>query len=1070
MSRYACMMMQWMAVFAFTASLNPAYAEEKPEIFVQMGHSGAVNSIAFSSDGKYLVSGGADKLLKLWEVSTGREVRTWRAAEGINSVALSPDGAHVVSAGFENLIRLWDVQSGSELTAFRINTPGTDNDLGNSLAVAFSPDGRYVAADCSEFPDGETELISIKIYDGKSGKVVRVLKGHSHWISSVVFSPDGRYLASGSGWIDDESKDNTVRLWDVRTGKEMKRFAGHTRGVMSVAFSPDGAYLASASCDSTVILWNVKEGKKERTFKNLDQVKSIAFSPDGTHLVAGTTFGALNLWDVSTGRNTLIHRVEGGTFNAVAFSPDGRHIAAGVGEAVLLCESASGVEERRFGGDVISPGFAFFSRDGKAIRALGRVHGENMSVDLLRGTIAYGKRQAQSPFSDGRYFAETEQGERFKTFAVIVDSKADKEIWRIDRTDPSNKFVYDLLAFSNDGRLALVSDSDRVSVMVFDVDKRTRLATLRPLEGWSVRSAVFSPDGRSVVTVSQMGGDNAMALWNVSTGEQLRTFDGLVKVVTYTSDGKYLLSGDLRNTSTLWNPLTGKRIRTFKGHSDVIESIGLSTDDKLFLSGCWDGTVKLWDLATGRNLQTFKGHTNWVHSVAFSLDASRAVSASSDGTARLWDISAGKEIAEFVSFKDGEWVIITPEGYFNASPNGARHLNVRVGNSVYSIDNFYEKFFNPVYVASVLQGRKVEAVADIRKGFLAPPEVKILSPDPGREFNTDVASIVVSAKDMGGGIDEIRLYHNGKAIGEETRGMKIVPKGEETLRTYTVTLVDGMNTFRATAFSKDRTESNPYELIVKLAAPQKDVSMYLFAVGINKYKNPALNLNYAEPDARGIVDFFRKQGGGLFKSVDILETYNEQATKETIVSKLDQLRSTKPQDAVLLYLAGHGENINDKWYFIPYELTYPEREEDVRTKGISSDELRGYVNNIKAQKILLLIDACKSGAVVVAFRGFEDRKALSQLSRSTGMYVVAASAKDQFAAEVKDLGHGVFTYVLLEGLKGKAAGKGEPVTVLKLISYVSEQLPIMTKKYNQEEQYPVMGSSQGMDFPLVMAK
>ena len=143
-------------------------------------------------------------------------------------------------------------------------------------------------------------------------------------------------------------------------------------------------------------------------------------------------------------------------------------------------------------------------------------------------------------------------------------------------------------------------------------------------------------------------------------------------------------------------------------------------------------------------------------------------------------------------------------------------------------------------------------------------------------------------------------------------------------------------------FSKDRTESNPYELIVKLAAPQKDVSMYLFAVGINKYKNPALNLNYAEPDARGIVDFFRKQGGGLFKSVDILETYNEQATKETIVSKLDQLRSTKPQDAVLLYLAGHGENINDKWYFIPYgTMKYI----DIIMPGSREEELANKVEN-----------------------------------------------------------------------------------------------------------------------------
>jgi len=127
------------------------------------------------------------------------------------------------------------------------------------------------------------------------------------------------------------------------------------------------------------------------------------------------------------------------------------------------------------------------------------------------------------------------------------------------------------------------------------------------------------------------------------------------------------------------------------------------------------------------------------------------------------------------------------------------------------------------------------------------------------------------------------------------------------------------------------------------------------------------------------------------------------------------------------------------------------------------------MKKIRAQKILLLVDACKSGAVLVAFRGFEDRKALSQLSRSTGTHVVAASTKDQFAAEVKDLGHGVFTYTLLEGLKGKAAGGSDTVTVRKLMGYIEEQLPEITKRYKQEAPFPVV-DSRGMDFPLVIVR
>ena len=388
--------------------------------------------------------------------------------------------------------------------------------------------------------------------------------------------------------------------------------------------------------------------------------------------------------------------------------------------------------------------------------------------------------------------------------------------------------------------------------------------------------------------------------------------------------------------------------------------------------------------------------------------------------------------------------------------------------NVYSIDNFYEKFFNPVYVASVLQGKKAEGLADIRRGIQSPPDVRIISPKPNDSFNTDTITIKVAAKDTGGGIDEIRLYHNGKALGDDQRGVKLVSRGGETVRDFQVMLVDGLNTFRAVGFSSDRTESNPYEMTVSLAAPSKDVSLYVFAVGINKYRNPALNLNYAVPDAKSIAGFFR-QKGQLFKKVNIIEIYDAEATKERILAKLSELEKTNPQDAVLLYLAGHGENVKDVWYFIPHELTYPEREEHVQTKGISSAELASAMKNIRAQKILMLVDACKSGAVLVAFRGFEDRKALSQLSRSTGTHVVAASTKDQFAAEVKDLGHGVFTYTLLEGLKGKAAGGSDTVTVRKLMGYIEEQLPEITKKYKQEAQFPVV-DSRGMDFPLVTVK
>jgi hypothetical protein len=434
---------------------------------------------------------------------------------------------------------------------------------------------------------------------------------------------------------------------------------------------------------------------------------------------------------------------------------------------------------------------------------------------------------------------------------------------------------------------------------------------------------------------------------------------------------------------------------------------------------------------------------------------------------RLWSVASGKELASFYDFKDGEWIVISPEGYFNASSEGAKHVNVQMGPlEVYSIDQFFEQFFNPTLVAQVLEGRKVEFKRDIAKEILPPPEVQIISPKPGQIFKRDTIQVEVVARETGGGIDEIRLFHNGKVIGEKQRGIQVVPTKSEVKKIYRVTLLQGENRLHAVAFNHDRTESNPHELVVFLKAVSKETALNLLVVGINNYKNPALKLNYAIPDAKGIVRIFNERGRRLFRKVSVMSLYDDQATGVSIRSRLKRLGNTQPQDTVVIFLAGHGENLKGKWYFIPYEVIYPERDQEVMIKGISSDDIADYVRHMGARKILLLMDSCKAGAALLAFRGYEDRRVLMQLARATGVHIVAASTKDQYAAEVKAIGHGVFTYTLLSGIKGEAAAGGQKtITVRRLLAFVEERLPEVSKKYKQDAQYPVV-YSRGMDFPL----
>jgi len=1069
----------------------PAGRSQGPDIFVQKGHSGPVSAIGFSPDGKYLVSGSSDKNIKLWEVETGREIRTFTAPDMVDFVAVSPDGKSLLSLESKGGVKLWDVTTGKEIRTLRKGGKPLI-----AVAAAFSPDGATLAAVGAQ--DGKSgkdfTFRNIQLLDMKTGREMMNFKGHTSGIHAIAFSPDGKYLASGSATLkrDKAKKDNTVRLWDVKSGKEIHRLAGHTEGVTRVVFSPDGRHVASIGEDRKIFFWDVNTGTVAKELSgfpasDLKTRGAIAFSPDGRRFVAVSSFPpVMRLWNIATGQVEASMTDDRNIDDAaVSYSPDGRLIAVPAKDKISLWDADSHRKIRTLGGDVKGINLAFFSADGEQIKIAGN---EEMTVFDSRQGRFTGRRsietldnwwtKGQNEWGNRRFFKVVDKG------CQIIDSATDRAI--ISDAADHYPTAYDsprqAVTFSPDGRYALMAETEGGKISLLDVRNRRTIdladfpdhVNLSSSSGY----AAFSPDGSAVAATSYSldSERGVLGLWDTATGKQWLKLRANQKregfnQVAFTAGGKQIVTarGGNQGILGLWDLASGKEIRSFPGHPSFITSIALSGDGRHIVSGDWIGTIKLWNLHQGGEIKTLKGHTDEIKSLAFSADGNHVLSASKDGTTRLWNISTGKEIAQFVHFEDGEWIVITPEGYFNASPGGAKHLNVRVGNNVYSVDNFYETFFNPLYVASVLRGKKVEATADIRQGILSPPDVRITSPAPGSVFNSDTLAVTVAARDTGGGIDEIRLYHNGKAIGDETRAVKIASKSGESIRQYTVSLVDGVNTFRASGFSKDRTESNPYERVVRLAAPSREVSLYVLSIGINTYKNPALNLNYAVPDAQSLAGFFRARADGLFKNVDVREIYNEQATREKIASALARLQHINAQDAVLIYLAGHGESLNDKWYFIPYELTYPEREENVKAGGLSSDELSGYIKNIRAQKILLLVDACKSGAVLVAFRGFEDRKALSQLSRSAGVHIVAASTKDQFAAEVKDLGHGVFTYTLLEGLNGKAAGKGESVTVRKLMAYVEDQLPEITKKYKQEAQYPVV-DSRGMDFPLVMGR
>ena len=215
------------------------------------GHTDPVQSVAFSPDGRHILSGSWDWTIQVWDAQTGGQVGNplQGHTSSVNSVAFSPDGRHIVSGSWDHTIRVWDAQTGGQ--------------VGNPLqghteevnSVAFSPDGRHIVSGSSDQ--------TVQVWDAQTGgQVGNPLQGHTEEVNSVAFSPDGRHIMSGS-W------DQTIRVWDAQTGGQVGNpLQGHTSSVNSVAFPPDGRHIVSGSEGNTIQCWDAQTESSSAQARN----------------------------------------------------------------------------------------------------------------------------------------------------------------------------------------------------------------------------------------------------------------------------------------------------------------------------------------------------------------------------------------------------------------------------------------------------------------------------------------------------------------------------------------------------------------------------------------------------------------------------------------------------------------------------------------------------------------------------------------------------------------------------------------------------------------------------------
>ncbi|MBN2424516.1 MAG: WD40 repeat domain-containing protein, partial [Calditrichaceae bacterium] len=694
----------------------------EPEIYVQMGHvSGSfsyTNAVQFIGGGKYFLSGNGDGTIKLWNTLSGREIRTFNCEDDVTNLDISKDGRLLVSGDMSDMknINLWDISSGK-----KIKFVNSHMDMScNGYPVLFCNDDRNIISGGSES--------TLRLWDIESGEMIRDYKAKADSsvnpdVSAIVLTPDGKSVIAGYRYNAQgvESQDFTIRIWNLETGEEIIAFNKANGWVETLGIKPDGKYLISGDWQQdSVRIWDVETGKQMAAY-HTGGTSAIDVSAGGRYALLGGCMG-FRLIELSTGKNirTINKGIEGWV-RSIKFSPDGKYALVGDDlSKPMLWDLESGSLVTEYGGYANKLETAKLSKTGNIMLTADDYTDAIRIWDYRNGilikTIARDSSSLMSCATisaDGSLMATGGWNGRTSN-AIVWDIASSKKIARMELEEESGNHT-GFLQITDDNKYLIWAT--QVKLTISDLRSGKEVAQIAD-STHGFRSIFAEPNGNYLLISSYTGG---FKMFSVPDGRFIKNIsDG--KDINYIFGNEYLYEfKSIKNAFGDWQRyLTQYDLKNLeeKSRSKINEfyfnfGIGQSRET-LFFCHNFAKDISKYDINKNQVVTAFTGHTRPITNLDLTPDGKFLCSGSIDGTARFWNPETGKEVAQFIAFKGGEWIVITPKGYFNASPNGAKYLNVRVGNQVYSIDNFHEKYFNPAYVASVLQGKRIEATDDIR--------------------------------------------------------------------------------------------------------------------------------------------------------------------------------------------------------------------------------------------------------------------------------------------------------------------------------------------------------------------
>jgi WD40 repeat protein len=994
-------------IFILCLISSIAYAQE---LSIQTGHSAGITDLAFTPDGKFLLSSGEDSKIILWDMISSRQMNIFSGhIKTVNSLDVHPTKKLIVSASDDKTVKIWEYPSGKLVKDFNFFEFPVKS-------VRFSPDGKQLAC-------GSDSVYLVNIETGefrKIGKFAR--KGYN----ALDYSSDGKFLAFGG------KKSRKVYIYNLESDKLYKKILNHSNDLLfdnqdrfvlsagqsgnikripvnksllkrkfnistdnswssfnSVALSAD--YFIGANRNSLIYIYDRFSGARKEILKaHSDEVYSLALDPDGRFLASAGKDRKILIWDLK--KFALVKTIEGGAnrINSLSFSENGKLMFIAYNDGSYRIWN---LDQK---GKVLYQAPNKLKPSEKYFRYKYAADGSNDQINTNQILIKSSLNQ-KDKYSDSYNTREALIVWKLREGLIThtVKSKKTTEYQSFIIKDTSNVLLFkskgthsQKYSFLNKEKLRDREQIFSSTVYNYDVtslkkDKKLKAKGRNCKKLFSIEGDLYfkaiSPSGKELLTLlNQKKGKTECKLWDIETKELKNSFifDQKYSTGGFSSNGKYIyLVADENSTIRLFNPEDMALVSEFSGNVPI----SFSPDDSQICFTDDMRNINLVDIKSKNKVfKVPSGHTSTISEIKFNKAYNYIATSAHDGLIRFWDTNGGNLLVSLAAFGENDFIYINPDNYYYSTKGAMNFIAFTENEKLYTFEQFDVKFNRPDIVFSKLGYSDNEEIEAYKKAYtkrvqkmgftntdpnekMQFPEVRIVNIDDFPiSTTTGEINLRVNAKDSTQKIDRINVWVNDVPL-YGTSGYSLIDKkmGDITID-CPIILSAGRNNIQVSSSNEKGYESLKETFSIIYDTKVKKPDLYLITIGVSEYQNSAYNLEYAAKDAQDITTLFKKGKSKVFNKINYISILNKDATAPNILKIKNQVLNTNVDDVVILFFAGHGVlDAELNYYLASTEIDI----DNMSNTALRYDYLEGIFDGIPARKKVIIIDACHSGEV-----------------------------------------------------------------------------------------------------------